>query len=63
MKSDQLVTYSIHLHRVAPTRVVDVHISRLRSKLETDPNNPEFSLTTRGTGYLFQRITQAEQDC
>jgi OmpR family response regulator RpaB len=44
----------------ADTRVVDVHISRLRSKLEKNAENPEFILTARGTGYLFQRITQAE---
>ena len=38
------------------TRVVDVHISRLRSKLEADPANPELILTARGIGYMFQRI-------
>jgi OmpR family response regulator RpaB len=39
------------------TRVVDVHISRLRSKLQTDPANPELILTARGLGYMFQRIS------
>ena len=43
-------------HRI-DTRVVDVHISRLRSKLETDPTNPELILTARGMGYMFQRIS------
>lgn len=43
-------------HRI-DTRVVDVHISRLRSKLEVDPANPELILTARGIGYMFQRIT------
>ncbi|MBD2498209.1 response regulator transcription factor RpaB [Nostoc sp. FACHB-280] len=42
------------------TRVVDVHISRLRGKLEDDPENPELILTARGSGYLFQRITEPE---
>ena len=42
-------------HRI-DTRVVDVHLSRLRSKLETDPTNPELILTARGIGYMFQRI-------
>ena len=42
-------------HRI-DTRVVDVHISRLRSKLEDDPTNPELILTSRGTGYMFQKI-------
>jgi len=45
--------------RHVDTRVVDVHISRLRSKLEDDPANPELILTARGTGYLFQRIIEA----
>lgn len=43
-------------HRI-DTRVVDVHISRLRSKLEADPANPELILTARGMGYMFQRIS------
>lgn len=38
------------------SRVVDVHISRLRGKLEQDPLNPELILTARGMGYMFQRI-------
>lgn len=41
--------------RYLDTRVVDVHISRLRSKLEEDPSNPDLILTARGTGYMFQR--------
>ncbi len=45
--------------RHVDTRVVDVHISRLRSKLEDDPANPELILTARGTGYLFQRIVDS----
>ena len=45
--------------RHVDTRVVDVHISRLRSKLEDDPANPELILTARGTGYLFQRIVES----
>jgi OmpR family response regulator RpaB len=40
--------------RYLDTRVVDVHISRLRFKLEEDPTNPDFILTARGTGYMFQ---------
>jgi OmpR family response regulator RpaB len=45
--------------RHVDTRVVDVHISRLRAKLEDDPSNPELILTARGTGYLFQRILES----
>nr|YP_009391547.1 putative transcriptional regulator OmpR [Platysiphonia delicata]ARW59691.1 putative transcriptional regulator OmpR [Platysiphonia delicata] len=47
--------------RHVDTRVVDVHISRLRAKLEDDPSNPDLILTSRGTGYLFQKITLTEQ--
>ena len=47
--------------RHVDTRVVDVHISRLRSKLEEDPSNPDLILTARGTGYLFQKITEIQK--
>jgi OmpR family response regulator RpaB len=40
--------------RSGDTRIVDVHISRLRLKLEDDPRNPDFIKTRRGIGYLFQ---------
>ncbi|NPV26299.1 MAG: response regulator transcription factor [Firmicutes bacterium] len=36
------------------TRIVDVHISRLREKIERDPKNPEYILTIRGVGYKFK---------
>ena len=48
--------------RDVDTRVVDVHISRLRAKLEDDPSNPELILTARGTGYLFQRIIEPGEE-
>jgi two-component system, OmpR family, response regulator RpaB len=38
------------------TRVVDVHVSRLREKLELDKANPELILTARGIGYMFQKL-------
>lgn len=38
-------------------RLVDVHISRLRGKIETDPKQPEFIVTERGMGYSFQNLT------
>ena len=42
--------------RHADTRVVDVHVARLRLKLELDAKNPELILTARGLGYQFQRL-------
>jgi two-component system response regulator MtrA len=33
------------------TRLVNVHVQRLRSKIEHDPENPEIVVTVRGVGY------------
>ncbi|CAN5808537.1 MAG: MtrAB system response regulator MtrA [Actinomycetota bacterium] len=33
------------------TRLVNVHVQRLRSKIEKDPENPQIVLTVRGVGY------------
>lgn len=40
------------------TRIVDVHISHLREKIERDPKRPEYLVTVRGFGYKFQDPTQ-----
>jgi len=34
-------------------RVIDVHIGKLRQKIEKDPANPRYILTVRGAGYRF----------
>jgi len=36
------------------TRTVDMHISRLRDKIEDDPASPTFIVTVRGVGYKFK---------
>ena len=36
------------------TKTLDVHIKRLRSKIETDPANPALIQTIRGLGYKFE---------
>lgn len=36
------------------TKTLDVHIKRLRSKIETDPASPELIQTIRGLGYKFE---------
>jgi len=36
-------------------REVDVYVRRLRNKIETNPQRPEFLLTERGFGYRFRR--------
>jgi two-component system, OmpR family, response regulator MtrA len=35
----------------ADTRLVNVHVQRLRAKVETDPEHPELVVTVRGVGY------------
>lgn len=35
----------------ADTRLVNVHVQRLRSKIESDPERPEIVITVRGVGY------------
>lgn len=37
------------------TRVVDVHMSRLRNKLKEDADEPDMILSVRGVGYAIQR--------
>jgi two-component system response regulator MtrA len=36
-------------------RLVDVHVQRLRAKIETDPARPETIVTVRGVGYKLSR--------
>ncbi|GAA2526340.1 response regulator transcription factor [Pilimelia columellifera subsp. columellifera] len=48
------------LHRVwdyehGDERLVDVHIGRLRQKIEPDPSSPSLLVTVRGLGYRLQR--------
>jgi two-component system, OmpR family, response regulator MtrA len=53
----QVFTREILLEQVwgyrhaADTRLVNVHVQRLRSKIEHDPENPEIVVTVRGVGY------------
>jgi len=42
--------------RYGDTRVIDVHISRLRSKLEENSRKPKLIVTVRGVGYLVQNV-------
>jgi two-component system response regulator RegX3 len=39
---------------VGDTKTLDVHIKRLRTKIEPDPANPRYLVTVRGLGYKFE---------
>jgi two-component system response regulator RegX3 len=39
---------------VGDTKTLDVHVKRLRSKIEPDPTNPVRLLTVRGLGYKLE---------
>jgi two-component system response regulator RegX3 len=38
------------------TKTLDVHIKRLRSKIEADPANPSQVVTIRGLGYKYEKV-------
>ena len=37
------------------TKTLDVHVKRVRSKIESDPTNPSRIVTVRGVGYRYER--------
>ena len=39
---------------VGDTKTLDVHVKRLRAKLEPDPANPRYLITVRGLGYKLE---------
>ena len=52
---DQLIDRVWGPHYVGDTKTLDVHIKRLRGKIETNPAEPERILTVRGLGYKYSR--------
>ncbi len=52
---DQLLDHVWGYDYLGDSRLVDVAIGRLRSKVEADPVNPQLVLTVRGSGYKAAR--------
>ena len=55
MTREQLIDRVWGSDYVGDTKTLDVHVKRLRGKVETDPSNPERIVTIRGLGYKYER--------
>jgi two-component system response regulator RegX3 len=52
---DQLIDKVWGSDYFGDTKTLDVHVKRLRAKVESDPSNPERIVTIRGLGYKYER--------
>jgi two-component system OmpR family response regulator len=51
--SREQLLHALCMHEDIVDRRIDLHVLRLRRKLETDPSAPRIIKTERGIGYLF----------
>src|SRR5699024_8814645 len=54
LSREQLLNAIWNFDYTGETRIVDVHISHLREKIEIDTKNPVYIRTVRGFGYKFE---------
>ena len=54
LSREQLLNAIWNFDYAGETRIVDVHISHLREKIEKDTKNPQYIRTVRGFGYKFE---------
>lgn len=54
LSREQLLTQVWQFDYLGETRIVDVHISNLREKIERNNKNPQYIITVRGFGYRFE---------
>ncbi len=54
LSREQLLDAIWNFDYAGETRIVDVHISHLREKIEVDTKNPSYIRTVRGFGYKFE---------
>jgi two-component system response regulator RegX3 len=57
MTREQLIDRVWGSDYVGDTKTLDVHVKRLRAKVETDPSQPERIVTIRGLGYKFEKVS------
>ncbi|MCF6344035.1 MAG: response regulator transcription factor [Devosiaceae bacterium] len=61
LSRDQLLDGARGFNSIVGDRTIDVHIMRLRKKIEPDPNQPRFIKTIHGIGYcLSDNVTRFE---
>lgn len=54
LSRDQLLNTVWNYDYIGDSRIVDVHVSHLRDKIEADSRNPVYIKTVRGIGYKFE---------
>jgi two-component system, OmpR family, alkaline phosphatase synthesis response regulator PhoP len=57
LSREQLIEHVWGYDYYGDERVVDVHVGRLRKKIESDPTDPELIVTVWGAGYRFEDQT------
>ncbi|EUJ25573.1 putative two-component response phosphate regulator [Listeria floridensis FSL S10-1187] len=55
---DQLLDAVWNYDYIGETRIVDVHVSHLRDKIEADTKNPRYIKTVRGFGYKMENVKE-----
>ena len=61
LNSGRVLTRDVLIDRVwgpnyyGDTKTLDVHVKRLRAKIEADPAHPTQLVTVRGVGYRYER--------
>jgi two-component system phosphate regulon response regulator OmpR len=54
LSRDRLMSLAMGKNFMAYDRVIDVHVSKLRAKLQVESDSPHYIKTVRGTGYMFE---------
>ena len=60
LRAGRLLTRDVLISKIwgndyfGDTRTLDVHVKRLRTRIEEDPHRPRHLMTIRGLGYKFE---------